>query len=294
MSFENQLIGKDKYITVVTGNRKYLIEDFTDLNSCFVFATKDTIASLKDLISSDYYKFESYENNRYIVFADGFPIDDFKVFKVLKPETIISTPFSFNNISSITPNALNSNFKAFENLCVVMQKLMNERVFKVDTTVADTMLPRLKGNEVWKRSEDDTKFEAFNVGDIEANLSKFWEDFYKLTVEKLAEIESEGNKQTDRVADTGDEQVDRINASTSSIDNRLESIWRMYSILTGSQRYLSGNVLTQRNVIGIEKTVDGGKLSERVGEPKRLYTGNSIEDRALPRLNVLDLGEMIQ
>ncbi|MGL4998259.1 MAG: hypothetical protein ACRC0R_03980, partial [Cetobacterium sp.] len=211
MSFENQLIGKDKYITVVSGNRKYLIEDFEDLNNCFVFATKETKASLKDLISSDYYKFESFENNKYIVFAEGFPIEEFKVFKVLRPEAIISTPFSFNNISSITPSALNNNFKAFENLCSIMQRLLNERIFKVDTTLADTMLPRLKANEVWKRSEDDTKYEAFNVGAIEENIASFWIAFEKFTKETILRIETIAKETIDNITNVADKNISDMN-----------------------------------------------------------------------------------
>ncbi|MGL5057727.1 MAG: hypothetical protein ACRC6A_10230, partial [Fusobacteriaceae bacterium] len=153
------------------------------------------------------------------------------------------------------------------------------------------VLPQLDLGEVWMRTEEGYK--GFNVSDIEANIASFREEFARITKEALDQVQAEGNKQTDIVTDIGKVQVDRINATASTVDNRLEAVWRMYSILTGSQRYLSGNVLTQRNVIGIEKTVDGGKLSERVGEPKRLYTGNSIADRALPRLNVLDLGEAL-
>lgn len=181
MTFDNQLIGHDKYISVVEGNRKYLIEDFQTLEGCFVFATKSSTLALKDLISKDYYSFESFENNNYIVFEDGFPIDEFVYFKVLSPMEIISIPFTFDKISSITPNALNANFKAFEDLCVVMQGLLNERVLRIDKTNSDCMLPELEANEVWKRTEDGKGWEGYDLTLIERTIQEFWDKLYEET-----------------------------------------------------------------------------------------------------------------
>lgn len=95
----------------------------------------------------------------------------------------------------------------------------------------------------------------------------------------------------EKLLDTGSAQVDRINATASPIDSKLQMIWRMYSILTGSQRYLSGGVLEHRGVNNIEKTVDGGVLSQRVGEPKRIYNGGLLSNRTIKVPLTLDLGE---
>ncbi|MGL5713432.1 MAG: hypothetical protein ACRCX2_10470, partial [Paraclostridium sp.] len=144
----------------------------------------------------------------------------------------------------------------------------------------ELILPQLDNGEVWMRTTDGYK--GFNVGDIELNIKNFWVEFNAKTQEVLNNIISQGNI-----------QVERINDTASLIDNRLQMIWRMYSILTGSQRYLSGNVLTLRDVDKIEKEVNGGNLVNRIGEPKRIYNGGLLSNRTIKVPLTLDLGEYI-
>ena len=151
------------------------------------------------------------------------------------------------------------------------------------------VLPELSTGEVWMRT--DTGYKGFNVSDIEENIKDFWIRFDELTKQVLDEIKNQGDLQNDRVLAQGNTQIDRINSATTEIDGRLQMIWRMYSILTGSQRYLSGNVVSLRNPNNIEKTVDGGLITNRVGDPKRIYSGGAISNRTIKAPITLDLGE---
>jgi hypothetical protein len=296
--FENQFIGKDKYIRVVGGQLKYLIEDFENLEKCFVFATKEEKLALKDLISSDYYSFNSYQGNNYIEFSSGFPIDQFVIFKIVRPLDLISIPFQFDTISSITPSSLNSNFKAFETLCLVMQETFNDRTFRIDGTNEDVMLPKLKDGEVWQRKGDG--WQGVNIEDIEANIEKFWIEFNQKTKEILENIALTGSQQeaiiikkgkeiemeivdlgenyNEQIYNNGNAQVDRINATSSQVDLKLDTIWRMYSIITGSNRYLSGNSLETRTELSLEREAVGGNLSSRQGV-RSVYNGGNLIDR---------------
>lgn len=148
-NLNNQLIGKDKYITVVPNDRLYLIEDYKDLNGCFVFATKNDTYSLTEPISQDYYSFQTYQGNNYIKFADGFPIGDYVQFKIIKPEELLSLPFKFSSISSITPEALNKNFEELKRVCLLLQEVTNNRTMRLDTTDGQVMLPELKPLQTW-------------------------------------------------------------------------------------------------------------------------------------------------
>ncbi|MGL5313720.1 MAG: hypothetical protein ACRC92_10770, partial [Peptostreptococcaceae bacterium] len=155
---------------------------------------------------------------------------------------------------------------------------VEKNMFTADGLDVSVVLPQLNTGEVWMKV--DGGYRGFNVGDIESNIKEFWIQFEKVTKETFLAITAAGNT-----------QVDRINATASPIDSKLQMIWRMYSILTGSQRYLSGGVLEHRDVNNIEKIVDGGVLSQRVGEPKRIYNGGTLSNRNIIVPITLDLGE---
>lgn len=185
--YKNQELGQVKYLKVIKGQKKYLIEDFENLNDCYVFATKDETLALREQISNDYYNFEEFENNNYINFSAGFPLDDYDSFKIIKPEQMFSMPFIFNTLSSITPTSLNKNFDEIKKFLLYLQNEFNVRGVKIDSEVFDIMLPKLKEGEVWYRDKQGWK--GFNVGDIEANTKTFWEEFENKTTEVIKMIE---------------------------------------------------------------------------------------------------------
>lgn len=189
--FENQHLGHIKYIKVIKGQRKYLIEDFKNLSGCYVFATKKSVEALMVEISSDHYDFESFENNNFIRFEDGFPIDDYYSFKVIKPDQIISIPYNFNTISSITPDALNSNFEALKETLKRVQLSYNNQIVKIDSDEATVMLPNLDDDEVWVRKGNT--YRGFNIGSLEANVQEMLDEIKRIRLEILKEMEDNKN-----------------------------------------------------------------------------------------------------
>ncbi|MGL5714945.1 MAG: hypothetical protein ACRCX2_18155, partial [Paraclostridium sp.] len=157
-------------------------------------------------------------------------------------------------------------------------KYVQTNMMAADGLDVELILPQLDNGEVWMRTE--TGYRGFNVGEIDKNIQDFWVEFNAKTQEVLENISNQGDK-----------QVERINDTASEVDNRLQMIWRMYSILTGSQRYLSGNVLTLRDPSKLEKSIDGGSLANRVGEPKRIYVGGELSNRIIKVPLQIDLGE---
>lgn len=185
--FENQQLGQVKYIQVTKGQRRYLIEDFKNLSGCYVFATKKKTEALMFEISFDHYSFESFENNNYIRFEDGFPIDDYYSFKIIKPEQIVSIPYNFNTVSSITPEALNSNFESLKETLKKLQESYNNQIVKIDSDFATVMLPNLNDDEVWVRKGNT--YRGFQIGDLETNIKQLIEDFKELSQTTFEELE---------------------------------------------------------------------------------------------------------
>lgn len=203
--FYNQHLGNVKYIKVIQGQNKYLIEDFKNLSGCYVFATKKKTEALMQEISSDHYSFESFENNNYIKFEDGFPINDYYSFKIIKPEQIISIPYSFNTISSITPDALNSNFEALKETLKKIQESYNNQIVKIDSDEATVMLPNLDDDEVWVRKGDT--YRGFNIGSLEANIKEMLDEIKRIREEILREMEDNKNRHLAEIKGKFDQEV---------------------------------------------------------------------------------------
>lgn len=203
--FENQHLGHIKYIKVIKGQKKYLIEDFKNLTGCYVFATKKSVEALMIEISSDHYDFESFENNNFIRFEEGFPIDDYYSFKVIKPDQIISIPYNFNTISSITPESLNSNFQALKETLKRVQLSYNNQIVKIDSDEATVMLPNLDDDEVWVRKGNT--YRGFNIGNLEANVKEMLDEIKRIRAEAIKELEDNKNKHLAEIQGVFDREV---------------------------------------------------------------------------------------
>ena len=242
---------------------------------------------------------------QYLVLAKGsytISVEGANVYLLIHDQTVIASAeriqlcYEFASISSeyqvdfgVDVNVLKDRYNELVDDVKALFKYVQTNMMTADGLDVELILPELSTGEVWMRT--DTGYKGFNVSDIEENIKDFWSRFDELTKQVLDEIKKQGDLQNDRVIAQGDTQIGRVDNAMLEIDNRLQMIWRMYSILTGSQRYLSGNVVTLRDLNNIEKTVDGGRLSDRVGDPKRIYTGGAISNRTIKAPITLDLGE---
>lgn len=165
---------------------------------------------------------------------------------------------------------------------------VEKNMFTADGLDVSVVLPQLNTGEVWMKV--DGGYKGFSVGDIELNIKDFWIEFNEKTAEILKEIELDGNAQVDRVEDAGDQKLEDLDNKAIEVDNKLELIWRMYSVITGTNRYLSGGQLSDRNPSRLERDVDGGLITARTGDPDRIYNGGSISDRAIIVGLNIDLG----
>lgn len=155
------------------------------------------------------------------------------------------------------------------------------------------VMPELGLGEVWMRTE--TGYKGFNVSDIEANIRDFWIEFNQKTTEILKEIELAGNKQVDRVEEHGDKKLEEMDLKAVEVDGKLDLIWRMYSVITGSNRYLSGGNLVDRNIDKVERDVNGGNIVGRTPDNNRkVYFGGNIADRAIIVPKTIDLGKYVR
>lgn len=166
---------------------------------------------------------------------------------------------------------------------------VKSNMMTADGEDVSVILPELGNGEVWMRTPDGYK--GFNVSDIELNIKNFWEDFNKKTAEILKQIELEGSKQIDRVEDSGDIKLVELDLKANEIDDKLDLIWRMYSVITGSNRFLSGGSIVDRDITKLERSVDGGLILGRVPDNQgRVYSGGNIMNRAIVIPKTMDLG----
>lgn len=197
-------------------------------------------------------------------------------------------------------NTLKNKFNLLVDDALNMWEHLRKNGMISDTAGFDVILPELDVDEVWVKTVDG--FRGFSIGSLEDNIKELIEQFKNIANQYLADlnktgqewidkVNTSGNDQNTRVENQGEFQVGRIDGQTAGIDSRLLMIWRMYSVLTGAQRYLSGGVISLRDVNKIEKDVNGGLISLRDGEARRYYDGGNIADRVTKIPNALDLGE---
>lgn len=135
-----------------------------------------------------------------------------------------------------------------------------------DATDVSIVLPKLDIDEVWVRTEEG--YRGLNIGSIETIVADSVIELTNLTNDSKTELVVEGDTQTTRVRN-----------EASSIDNSLDRMWKMYSIVTGTNRYLAGNNLASRDILMLERETNGGNLATRVGEPAKVYYGGDLSLR---------------
>lgn len=176
-------------------------------------------------------------------------------------------------------------------------KYVKETMMVADGEDVTTILPQLDVNEVWVKTE--TGYRGFGIADLEANIQEqikkfesIVQEIFKQIEEKKQEIikEMQGVAQEnleiiqgkiDGFGDVVNEAVDRIDQSIIEVDGRFDLIWRMYSVIIGSNRYLSGNNLSLRKEENLERVVESGRLKDREGDPRKVYDGGRIGDRGI-------------
>lgn len=174
---------------------------------------------------------------------------------------------------------------------------VKKNMMVADGEEIDTILPQLDENEVWVRTK--TGYRGFSIGDLEANIKAQIERFQQLVKEALVQIDKKKEQvvaELDKVAEQNITQMDekvkevgvivqdginKIGESITVVDGKFDLIWRMYSVIIGSNRYLSGNNISLRKEQNLERVVDSGKIKDRTGEPRKTYTGGKIGDRGI-------------
>ncbi|MGL5796918.1 MAG: hypothetical protein ACRCYT_01810, partial [Cetobacterium sp.] len=140
-------------------------------------------------------------------------------------------------------------------------------------------LPELNENECFYW--DGEKWLGLNLKIFESSINDLFDKFNERVDEALKEFNELVDESENNLNDLADDLTDQLNGISNSATSKLQMIWRMYSILTGSQRYLSGNVLTLRTPEKLERVVTGGRISDRVASPRRVYNGNVLVDRKI-------------
>lgn len=150
------------------------------------------------------------------------------------------------------------------------------------------ILPSLGKNEVWVKTDDG--YRGFDIGDLEHNIAEQIKEFEKLVADSLQALEDKGDEIENNIIDQGTTQVDRIDAQASQVNDSLDIMWRMYRITTGANRYLSGNNIENRDNTKLDREVIGGDITQRSGQPRKVYFGGNIADRAIVNALNIDLG----
>lgn len=150
------------------------------------------------------------------------------------------------------------------------------------------ILPSLGKNEVWVKTDDG--YRGFDIGDLEQNIADQIKRFEKMVADSLVALDDKGNEIESNILNQGDTQVGRIDAQANQVNDNLDIMWRMYSITTGSNRYLSGNNLANRDNTKLDREVIGGDITQRSGQPRKVYYGGNVADRAIVNALNIDLG----
>lgn len=184
----------------------------------------------------------------------------------------------------ILQNKYNELQDDFANLVAVL----NSNNISADTLKMMCVLPVLNTNEVWVKTDEG--YRGFDIGDLEQIIADKIKEFEKLVVDSLQALEDKGDEINDNIMNQGNTQVDRIDAQASEVNSNLDIMWRMYSITTGSNRYLSGNNIENRDNTKLDREVIGGDITQRSGQPRKVYFGGNIADRAIVNALNIDLG----
>lgn len=261
------------------------------------FLWREPQGQFQDLASGDY-TIEESGNSKYVVISSTQIHEKIESFQVAY--IIDFTASTYETDYDVDINTLKNKYNQLVESTQNMWDHLRHLGFVSDVSGFDVILPELDVDEVWVKTA--TGFRGFSIGSLEDNIQDLINEFKKIADQYLANLNAAGQKWITDITNTGTTQNqivinqgtfqnDRINTSVANIDNRLQMIWRMYSVLTGSQRFLSGGVITLRIPSNLEKEVNGGIVSGRDGDPRRIYNGGVISDRTVKLPNVLDLGE---
>ena len=176
-------------------------------------------------------------------------------------------------------------------------KYVKETLMVADGEEVNTILPQLDVNEVWVKTE--TGYRGFAIADLEQNIQEQIKKFEQLVQEMLLQIEQKKNEVIEEMRGVADENLQKMDVKVNEfngvvedakhdieqniieVDGRFDLIWRMYSVIIGSNRYLSGNNLSLRQEKNLERIVESGHLNNREGEPRKVYNGGKIGDRGI-------------
>ncbi|MGL5594111.1 MAG: hypothetical protein ACRDDH_09270 [Cetobacterium sp.] len=261
------------------------------------FLWRETQLQFDDLNPGDYRIEETGGSTFLVITSEGINKD----LEAVQVAYILDfTSSRYETEYDVDINTLKNKFNLLVDDTLNMWEHLRKNGMISDVEGFDIILPELDTDEVWVKTA--TGFRGFSIGSLEDNIKGLIEEFKQMADSYLAELNkvgqqwvtdvtNTGSSQNDIVLNQGSFQVNRINEASADIDNRLQMIWRMYSILTGSQRFLSGGVLTLRDLTKIEKDVNGGSIGSRTGEARRYYDGGSVANRTIKVPMVMDLGE---
>lgn len=250
-----------------------------------------------DVIPLGFYEIVYEGDNVYLHIIDTTVYEKIESIQICYEFASISSTYDVD--FNVDVNTLKDRYNEVVEDMKAIFNYVEKNMMTSDALDVSVVLPQLGKDEVWIKTADG--YAGFNIGDIDANIKDFWERFYReteamfqklydTTEESLDKIITEGDTQDKRVEDEGEFQLNRILIATSEMEKKLQLVWRMYSVITGSNRYLSGNFIVDR--VNLDRTIAGGSIANRTGAPRHIYNGNNIANRALQLTGFnIDLGE---
>lgn len=267
-----------------------------DLGKAVFFWRKEQ--EMYDTIPKGSYKVTVEGGNTYLDITDAHALADIERIQICYEFASISSEYEvdFNVDTTILKDRYNEAVKDIKAIYEYVKKNM----MTADGQDLTVVLPNLEKDEVWVKTEDGWR--GFNIGSLEENIKAQIELFKQMVTTAFSEFEKErdkaiqdvittGNTEEGQIITQGNIQYNRINAESTRLDNTLDLMWKMYSITTGANRYLSGNNLESRDNSLLEREVYGGNLAQRGDKPRRVYYGGNLVDRAIETPISIDLGQ---
>lgn len=275
MSYKQNKIMREVLQMQSDGSDKYLINGIDQKLAVYFYRTAQE--QFKILSPGDY-KIVTELNNTYLTITNAIVSSTAETYQVCYDYIITSS--AYTPIGDVDDIILKDKYNQLQaDFQTIYEYIRKQGMFSDDTTL-DVIFPQLDTGEVFVKTADGWK--GFQIGDIDTNLKEFWKEFNTKTGETITNIKDEGTTQVKNVVDAS---ADALTA--------VERQWKMYSIVTGANRFLSGNILDKRKEQALDREVDGKTLEERSNLIlRRSYDGGKLEDRAMTQDLRIDLGEV--
>lgn len=280
---------------MVNTGAEYEINGIDTEKSIFLWRREQ---ELYDVIPTSSYNIDKTSSDTKLIITDLVKLAEMERLQVITVINDTSSKYEplLKVDTTILKNSYNELVENFQSLFNYIKKT----VMIADGQDFSVVLPTLNEGEVWVKTAEGWK--GFQIGKLEQEIQVLLKQITDATTQALQDIENSknsallgitntGNGQNTRIIDQGNTQSTRLNSIDTEVSTKLDLMQRMMSVIVGANRWLDGGNIATRDINNLERTADGGDITQRVGLPNRIYDAGDITQRVVNVPLEIDLGQ---